>query len=402
MAARRRAGFILGLAIGVFVVSTALSSDAAWLSWVEATALAATVGGLADWFAVTALFRRPLGLPIPHTAVVVERKDRFAQTIGAFVQESFLTPAAVGERLRSADALGRSARWLADPTHADSLAGRAVEAIAAVAGSMADEEVHDALAALVRRRAEGVVLAPLAGRALARATSQGRHEAVLDAALAAAARYLEDHETELRGRLGSEVPWWLPSPIEGRIVEGMLTRGRRVLQEMSSDRSHPLREQLDEALADWAQRLQSSPELISRGEEIKWELLSAPQLRSFVASAWEDAKKELELQANDEHSQLRGRVAHAIAAVGTRLLCDADLAAAAQRSAEAVIGSLLSRFDKELSGLVSGTIQRWDATETSRRLELLLGPDLQYIRINGTVVGGLAGLVLHAISRLLT
>lgn len=401
MVARRRAGALLGLAVAAFVAATVAKSQFAWLGWVQAGALAATVGGLADWFAVTALFRRPLGLPIPHTAIVVERKDRFAATIGDFVQESFLTPEAVGERLRHADALGRGARWLADPAHADQLAGRTIEAVAAVASSIADEEVHEALALLIRQRAQGILLAPLVGRALVQVTSDDRHQPLLDAALRGAGRYLEDHSDELHSRLASEAPWWLPTPIETKIIERMLARGQGLLEDMAADRSHPLRVQLDSALDEWAESLQSAPEMIKRGEELKAELLAQPELRSFVASAWADAKRQLRAQAGESGSHLRRRVAQAFSSVGVRLGSDPELAAAASRSIQAAVTTLLGRFDKELSGLVSGTIQRWDASETSRRLELLLGPDLQYIRINGTVVGGLAGLALHALSILL-
>src|SRR5262249_39284809 len=176
---RRATGLLVVVAV-VFVVATVLMHRAHWLSWVQATAAASLVGGLADWFAVTALFRRPLGLPIPHTAIVVERKDRFGETIGAFVQENFLTPAAVSERLRASHAVDRTAAWLANPDHANELAGRIAEGLVAAADLLRDEDVHGVLDALVRERVDNIALAPLAGRTLAQFTREGRHEGLVD------------------------------------------------------------------------------------------------------------------------------------------------------------------------------------------------------------------------------
>jgi uncharacterized membrane-anchored protein YjiN (DUF445 family) len=396
--AKRRATGLLVVVAAVFVAATLLESRAHWLGWVQATAVASLVGGLADWFAVTALFRRPLGLPIPHTAIVVERKDRFAETLGAFVQESFLTPAAVSERLRASRAVARLAAWLADPGHASDLAGRLAEGLVGAADLLRDEDVHGVLDALVREQVDKVSLAPLAGRALQQLTREGRHEPLIDAGLAGLSRYLGDHGADLHHRLGVHSPWWVPGPVEDRMVERLLRRGRQVLEDMAAHPDHPLRHQLDTGLEKLAEDLQTSEEMRRRGEEIKAELLGQPQIRGFATAVWRDIKEELRSQSTQPGSELRSWLTALIAQTGTRLRDDPDLAAAAQRSLDTAVRTVLERFDEELIALVSGTIGRWDALETSRRLELLLGPDLQYIRINGTVVGGLAGLVLHAIS----
>jgi uncharacterized membrane-anchored protein YjiN (DUF445 family) len=398
---RRRATGLLVAVTAVFVVSTVLAPSAAWLRWVQATAVASMVGGLADWFAVTALFRRPLGLPIPHTAIVVERKDRFAETLGSFVQESFLTPEAVSERLHAARAVERTAAWLADPAHAAELAERAARAVVAGADLLRDEDVHDVFATLVRQRVDSISLAPVAGRALDQLTRDGRYNPVLDTLLAGVSRYLDQHGTELPDRLGVQAPWWLPGPLESRVVAGLIRRGRDVLADMGADRHHPMRQQLESGLLRLAHDLQHSPEMRDRGEELKAELFGQAELRTLVSSVWLDTKTELRAQAATDGSELRRRLAGAVAQTGERLRDDPDLAARAERALDAALGIVLSRFDRELASLVSGTIARWDSAETSRRLELLLGPDLQYIRINGTVVGALAGLVLEAVTRLL-
>lgn len=398
---KRQAGGLLVAVTAVFVVSTTFAGSHRWLVWVQATAVAAMVGGLADWFAVTALFRRPLGLPIPHTAIVVERKDRFGETLGAFVQESFLSAEAVTERLRSAHALDRSTSWLADARNADLLAGKLLEVAATGADLVANDDVHDLLDSLARGRLEDVALAPTAGRVLEQLTRDGRHQPVVDAALAGLSRYLEMHGAELHRRLGRRSPWWLPGPVETRVVNRFMERSQAVLADMAADRSHPLRVQIDEGLVTLARDLRTSPDLRRRGQELTAELLAQPQLRATAVAVWEDVKKQLRIQIDDPASPLRARLADVVTRAAGRFRHDPALVAATERAVESALTTTLQRFETELASLVSGTIARWDAAETSRRLELLLGPDLQYIRINGTVVGGLAGLVLHGITRLL-
>ncbi len=400
VAKRQATGLLAGVAV-VFVLSTVFIGQARWLSWVQATAVASMVGGLADWFAVTALFRRPLGLPIPHTAIVVERKDRFAETLGAFVQESFLTPEAVSERLRDTEALPRFARWLADPVHAGEVAGRVADALATGSQLLRDDDVHQVLVGLGRQRLEQVALSPLVGRVLREVTRDNRHDPLVDAALTAASRYLAVHGADLQAQLGFEAPWWLPGPLEDRMVERLVRQAQEVIRDMAAHRDHPLRRRLDQALVTLADNLEHSEDLRARGEALKADLLSRAQIRDFAAELWRETKSQLRAQAEQPSSALRQRLGDVIAQTGARLRDDRELATSAERGLDTTVRTVLGRFDVELARLVSGTIARWDAAETSRRLELLLGRDLQYIRINGTLVGALAGLVLHGVSRAL-
>ena len=394
---RRRATGLLVAVTVAFALSTAFSGPA-WVAWVQATAVASMVGGLADWFAVTALFRRPLGLPIPHTAIVVERKDRFAETLGSFVQESFLTPEAVQARLRHSRALPRAAAWLADPAHARDLSERAAEGLSASLGMLRDADVHEVLDALVRRRIDDVAAAPAAGRVLEHLTRDGRHEPVLDAALSGLSSWIRIHGPDMHRRLGVQSPWWLPGSVSTRMVSRLLVRTETVLHDMAANRHHPLRVQIVRGIEELAVRLQTDEQLRRRGEELKTELLSQPTVRELAGTLWADVKDQVRKQAAEPDSELRRRLAGAIAATGRRLQDDPELAARAEDTLDRVVTGVLTNFDEELVGLVSGTIARWDATDTARRLELLLGPDLQYIRINGTVVGALAGLALHAVT----
>jgi uncharacterized membrane-anchored protein YjiN (DUF445 family) len=400
VAKRRATGLLIAVTV-VFVVSTVVGNRASWVVWVQATAVASMVGALADWFAVTALFRRPLGLPIPHTAIVVARKDQFALTLGSFVQESFLTPEAVRERLRAASAVPRLAGWLADPVHAGAVSARLAEALVAGADLLRDEDVHQLLVTFAHRRLERVALAPLAGRLLEQLTRDRRHDPILDAGLAALSRYVDQHGPELHARLGVQSPWWLPGPVEHRMVDRLLEQSSHALSAMAADRDHPMRRQLDAGLTKLATDLQTSESMRRRGETLKTDMLGHSELRQFADEWWRDTKEQLRVQAGQPGSELESRLTALVAAGGARLRDDPELAAKAERALDTASSLILGRFDAELARFVSGTIDRWDAGETSRRLELLLGPDLQYIRINGTVVGAAAGLTLHALARLI-
>jgi uncharacterized membrane-anchored protein YjiN (DUF445 family) len=397
---RRWAGALLAFATLVFVVTTIAGADG-WVAYVQATAEASMVGGLADWFAVTALFRRPLGLPIPHTAIIPERKDQFGETLGEFVQDSFLTPESIVARVRTARVAERMGAWLAVPDNAAKVAAHAADAAVAVADLVRDDDVHATLEAVVREQLDRIALAPVAGRALRALTEDGRHDELVDAALNGLVRAIGEHRDDLRHRFGQKSPWWLPGAVEDRIFERLLDGAEAVLRDMASDRQHGLRRELDERIAKLVVELETSDALRARGEQLKHDLLAQEQLRLWVASAWTDVKAQLRASAADPESQLRRRLTDAIAAGGRRLGDDPALTATVQNGIESAVRYVVDRFHGEISDLVSSTIQKWDGEETARRLELLLGADLQYIRINGTVVGALAGLALHTIASLL-
>ncbi|MEA2843875.1 MAG: hypothetical protein QOJ69_1546 [Actinomycetota bacterium] len=398
---KRRATSLLAAVTVVFVVVTVWGGGSTWVGYLQATAAASMVGGLADWFAVTALFRHPLGLPIPHTAIVVERKDQFGATLGEFVQESFLTPDAVVARLRAAGVVGRLADWLAEPANASRMAEEVADGVVALADLLRDDDVHRAIEGVVRNRLEAVPLAPLAGQALRFVTREGRHEEVLDRMLVGLRSYIEDHREELRRRLGKKSKWWIPGAVDHKIFDRVLDGFCSALSEIEGDRNHELRRELDARLAKLATELETSPELRERGEQLKRDLLDQPELQRWVAELWSDAKDHLRAQAAEPDSKLRRQVAEGIVSVGRKLQADPVLAARAEAMHEAFASYVIGHFQGEIAKLVSSTIARWDAEETASRLELLLGPDLQYVRINGTVVGGAAGLALHALSELL-
>jgi uncharacterized membrane-anchored protein YjiN (DUF445 family) len=392
-AARRRATAVLAGVTAVFVAVTVAGVHGTLAGYVQAGAEAAMVGGVADWFAVTALFRRPLGLPIPHTALIVERKDQFAATLGQFVQENFLNADVLAERIRSTRLVPRLAAWLAGAASAAGLASHAAELVVTVAEALRDEDVQRMLTAELTRAADAVEVAPLAGRALRVIIAGGHHAGLFNAIVSGAERYLADHDTELRELFEAEAPRWVPDAVYRRVFDRLYTRLRHRLVTMAADPDDEARHQFEEWIAGLPDRLQTSPELRERGERLKRDVLGSPRLRDWSSGLWKQAKDTLRTQAADPESELRRRLADALAAAGRRLL---------QQSLERVVESgaraLADQFRDELADLVTGTIQRWDAAQTSSQLELLLGPDLQFIRINGTVVGAGVGLALHAIA----
>jgi uncharacterized membrane-anchored protein YjiN (DUF445 family) len=396
IAQRRATGFLVVMTLVYLVLVVTTDDHGAW-AYVRAAAEGSMVGGLADWFAVTAIFRHPLGLPIPHTAVIPARKEQFGQTLGAFVQENFLSPDVLSERIRHARVGERAAAWLSDPAHAETAAGHGAELVVAVADVIKDEDVHRLVERELDRAVQSIPVAPLAGRALRMMTEQGRHEELFDAILRGLQRFLDDNRETMRERFAREAPWWLPGAVDDRIFDRLYDGVGNLLRDANTDPNHEVRVQFTAWLRDLIDRLEESPELEARGDELKRELLQHPELRKWTASLWTDTKARLRAQADDPSSELRRRLADAVCAAGRRLREDPALAAKVDEMAESGARYVAEHFHEEIAGLISGTISRWDAEQTSSRLELLLGRDLQFIRINGTVVGGLAGVAIHAL-----
>jgi uncharacterized membrane-anchored protein YjiN (DUF445 family) len=397
-AARRRATALLAAATALFVAVTAVGVHGTVLGYVQAGAEAAMVGGVADWFAVTALFRRPLGLPIPHTALIVERKDQFAATLGQFVQENFLNAEVLVERIRAAGLVPRLAGWLAEKTNAARLAGHGADLVVSLAEAARDEDVQRVFTAELTRALDAVEVAPLAARAL-RVILTGRHkDELISAVLSAGDRYLTDHHAELRERFEREAPRWLPDAAYRLVFDRMHARLHERLAEMAADPGDEARHQFEEWIAGLADRLETDPELGERGERLKHEVLGSAALREWSSTLWQRIKDTLRTQAADPGSELRRRLAEALVAAGQRIGSDRRLQDGIERVVESGASALADQFHDELAGLVTATIERWDAAETSSQLELLFGRDLQYIRINGTVVGAGVGLALHAIA----
>lgn len=399
---KRRATGLLAGAVVVYVVARLLEARFAWLGFVRAMAEAAMIGGVADWFAVTALFRHPLGIPIPHTAIIPARKDRVARTIGAFVQHNFLTRQVIEARLHNARIGEKIATWIAKPDNARLIARQAAHALASGAQVLRDEDVQALIEHSLERRIRETRIAPIAGRMLAHVTTGKRHQELLDEAIVLIARTVEQNHDLIRQRVQRESKWWIPSAIDEKIYQKIVTGIERTLIEVRDDRNHPLRERFDAALRTFIDNLQYSPATLERAEELKRDLLDADAVRRFSASLWTDAKAALirfAERAEVEHRE-GGTIERALTAFGEAALADPALMRKVDDFITDVAAFLVERYQQEIADLITTTVQNWDAEMTTHRIELAIGRDLQFIRINGTIVGALAGLLIYLVSKL--
>ena len=400
---KRRATGLLVLATAVFAATALLEHRYPWLGFVRAMAEAAMIGGLADWFAVTALFRHPLGIPIPHTAIIPARKDRVARTLGSFVQHNFLTREVIEARLRALRVGERIAAWIAKPENARTIARQTATALAAGARVLKDEDVQHWIDNALEDRIRKARIAPIAGRLLSVVTEEDRHQELLDEAIAMLTRAVEQNRDVIRDRVRRETPWWMPNAMDEKIYQKIVGSIERTLKEIRDDREHPMRERFDQALRRFVNDLQHSPETAARAEELKEDLLDAEAVRRFSASLWVDAKQALIRFAENAEATSRegGTIERTLSAFGEAVLADPELMRKVDTFVIDVSASLVERYQRDIADLITHTVQNWDADVTTRRIELAIGRDLQYIRINGTLVGALAGLLIYTISRFL-
>jgi uncharacterized membrane-anchored protein YjiN (DUF445 family) len=399
---KRLATGLFGLAAAVFLGCVLLGEDAgAWVGYVRATAEASMVGALADWFAVTALFRHPLRLPIPHTAIIPRKKDQIGESLGAFVQENFLTRAVIEEKLATIDVPGRLGGFLAAPGRAERLGGDAAKVLTAVTDLLKDEDLQPAVASLVDRKLHETPAAPGLARVLELVVDGDRHQEVLSAALRLMARFLDENRLVFRAQLGDASPAWVPDWVDDRVFDRAFAGIHRFIAEVGDDPGHELRRSYDARLRVYVHALRTDPETAERVEEFKREVLEHPAIRDWSGSLWTTAKNTLLTAAADPTSPLRERITALISDGAKLLQDDPTVRELVQRHSRRAVGYAVERFSGDLADLVSSTVARWDTEETSRRIELQVGRDLQWIRVNGTVVGGLAGLVIYTVAQLL-
>ena len=398
---KRRANGMLVVATIVFVVAHIFESRHPWVGFIRATAEASMVGGLADWFAVTALFRHPLGIPIPHTAIIPARKDRVGRTIAAFVQRNFLTREVIEGRLRTLRIGERLAMWIAVPENARTIARQATQALVSGAQVLRDEDVQELIDRTVEERIRKTRIAPIAGKLLSVVTGGNRHQELLDEAIVLVARTVEQNRDLIRERVQRESPWWIPTAVDEKIYKKIVSSIERTLVEIRDDPQHPLRARFDQSLRAFIENLQHSPETVAKAEELKTEFLNAEAVRRFSSSLWVDAKAALLRYAERSQTTPKegGAMERALTGFGEAVLADPALVRKVDDVVTDVAVFLVARYQNDIAELITHTVQSWDPDVTSRRLELAIGRDLQFIRINGTLVGALAGLLIYTISR---
>ena len=403
-AMKRRATGLLAVALGVFVAASWFESLYPWLGYVRATAEASLVGGLADWFAVTALFRHPLGLPIPHTAIVATRKERIGQILGNFVQNHFLSREVIAANLRRVHPAERAAAWLADREHAHKISRQVAGSLVKALDGLPPHELQDLVSQVVRNRVRTFRVAPALGKTLALALGDNRQEELLNATVKLAAEALRNNRELIRERVKQETPWWVPPVLDDKIYQKIIEAVERLLQDMVKDPAHPLRNAFDNAIHDFIERLQHSPEIIARAEALKEEWLMGAQTDELARKLWDGVRQSVTKYATQENGGEGGGpnpLDGALSEFGVALLSNPTLLADIDDLLIDLTAGVVEKYRPESGQLIAQTVASWDAEATSRRFELAVGRDLQFVRINGTLVGGLVGLLIYTITRFL-
>jgi len=388
---------LLVLAALVFIATFVFTDGTGWTGYVRAAAEAGMVGGVADWFAVTALFRHPLGIPIPHTALIPRGKDAIGRGLGEFVQRNFMSPDSLVERVRDAHLSKRLGEWLADEHNAMVASRQAAAIIAALAETVNEDEIQDSLREVISNRIEAVDAAPLLGSILSRAVSGGHQEMVVTAGLRAIGKAITDNQDLIRKRIYAEAPRWVPGYVNEIVYEKIYVSLQQFIADVAQNPDHEIRKLLDERLVAWVDQLQTSPELATRGNDLKRQLLEHPEFKEWTDGIWTSVKENITAAAEQPESDLRKRLEQLALSTGQRLLADSAVRDSVDAWISNLARHLAERSGPEVAALIATTVERWDADETSHRLELQVGRDLQFIRINGTVVGSLVGLLLHAL-----
>jgi len=394
---------LVGVAL-LFVVTRLLESQYPWLGFVRAFAEAAMVGGIADWFAVTALFRHPLGIPIPHTAIVASRKDRIGTALGNFVQRNFLSRDVVTAKIVAMNLGDRAAQWLAQPENSRRLARQAAHGLSGAVGVMRDEDVQELVDRGIVSRLRRMQAAPLMARLFELLTTGGRHQALLDDALRLAARFLNENEAMIREKVKAESPWWVPGAVDNRLGDKIVSGVEKTLVAVAADPDHPLRQRYDEAVDRFVVSLRENPETIARFEQIKLDVLAHPGVADFSRDVWGDVKERIATYAErlaDDTEKEPDQIEKWLAGLGQKVLEYPALSSKVNGWIVEIVSYSVEQAREEVAKLISATVAAWDADATSRKIELQIGRDLQFIRINGTIVGGLVGLILYSAGLLL-
>ncbi|MFK8911124.1 DUF445 domain-containing protein, partial [Streptomyces sp. YS-3] len=390
-------GLLLLVAL-VFALATWADRSGAgpWAAYVAAAAEAGMVGALADWFAVTALFRHPLGVPIPHTAIIPNKKDQLGESLGAFVGENFLSPQVVRTRLGALGMGARMGTWLADPSHADRVTSELATALRGALTVLRDSDVQAVVGEAITRRADAAEIAPGIGKTLEKVVADGGHRRVVDLVCARAHDWLVVHGDSVMEAVQGGAPGWTPRFVDKKVGERVYKELLRFVTEMRDMPGHPARGALDRFLADFASDLQSDTDTRAKVERLKSDVLARPEVQDVIASAWSSVRSMIIAAAEDERSELRLRARASLLSLGARLSTDTRLQAKVDGWVEDAAAYVVSTYRTEITSLITDTVRSWDAADTSKKIEAHIGRDLQFIRINGTVVGALAGVVIFA------
>lgn len=394
---KRLALGLLILMLATLAIAATLQDTHPWWGWVRAFAEAGSVGAIADWFAVTALFRHPLGLPIPHTAIIPRNKDEIGRTLGTFVEENFLTPENLARRFGSLDAAGAAMRWLSTPQNSQRCARGICEFVPGMLDSLDDAEYRRFLDQAVLPQLERLDVAPLAGKLLEIMTHEERHQALLDQSLRTLDGWLTENRELIREKFSEAsrfTPGFFDHYVVNRFVDGIVA----LLHEIALNPEHEMRSRFDEATRTFIHNLKTSPEYAIRGRGLLDDIIGHLRTETYYETVWEDLRSRIVADIGHPTSVIVSTLAEALAASARIVLVDEGLRARLDGWIHRSVEALLIRHRQEISKLIAEVVASWDAKEISDKVEAEIGRDLQYIRINGTLVGGAAGVVLHGLS----
>ncbi len=389
---------LLAVMAVVFVLAWILQDRHPWLGYVRAAAEAGMVGALADWFAVTALFRHPLGLPIPHTAIIPERKEAIGASLTSFVADNFLNEDVVRDKLSRFSVSQRAGAWLVKEGSAARVSAELGAAIQGIGNVLDDDDVSEVMAAMIQRRAAEFEVGPPLGKVLGDVVSRGEHHDLVDVLVERLHEWVLRNEDLVSGAVLNRAPAWTPRFLDVIVTDRLFTEVERFVRGVRDDKNHQLRGAVDAFLAELAHDLQHDDITRARADGIKTRIVENAEVQQLVRSTWGSVKATLLQAAADPTSPLRIKATKAIAQFGGRLLADRELAGKIDHWVIDAAGYGARRYAHEIAGIIDETVSHWDGEATSRKLELLVGRDLQFIRINGTVVGSLAGLVIYTLA----
>ncbi|UQS22147.1 DUF445 domain-containing protein [Amycolatopsis thermalba] len=394
--------FLLGATV-IFLLATWAQSAGwpGWVGYVRAAAEAGMVGALADWFAVTALFRRPLGLPIPHTAIIPSKKNMIGSSLGEFVGTNFLSEHVVRDKLQRVQVSRRFGEWLAKPENAERVTSELATVVRGVVTVLKDEDVQAVMEQAVVRRVVEQPWGPPLGKLLQQVFADGAHYKLVDLMCDRAYEWVRDNHATVLRVVSDRAPSWSPKFVDAMLADKVYGEVLSFAWAVKTDVNHPMRLALDKFLGEFAQDLQNDPETMARAEQVKQQILDHPDVQKLIGSAWSTAKGMLLTAAEDPSSELRRRVREGLRTLGERLVSDEGLGGKVDGWVQGAAAYVVRNYSTEITTIITDTVERWDAEETSRKVELQVGRDLQFIRINGTVVGALAGLVIYTVAQLL-
>ena len=392
----------------LYVLAKSFEPRHPWLGYVAAFAEAAMVGAIADWFAVVALFRHPLGLPIPHTAIIPANKDRIGANLAGFICNNFLSTAQVLSKLKEFDAAARLADWLASPAHARTLGDHAVTVVRYGLGALDDTRVRDFFGRAVTAGLAQIDLSRLLGQALDALTAGGRHQALLDDVLKQVAELIEGEE--LQGRITEAIAREVKTlryvgldQVAARAATRKIVAAvAHTLGELAAEPSHPLRQRFDAFVDDFVLRLKHDPEFQARGEQLRAELQAHPALAQYTHGLWDELLAWLHDDLAREDSSIRQRVVTMAGSLGARLQRDESIRRWFNEQIEAAAPAAIERYREDIRRYIVERVEEWNADEMTAELERNIGRDLQFIRINGTLVGGMVGLAIYSLTRMLS